>query len=194
VFDRPNRFVAYYSYQIPISGRLNHGVLKHVLGGWEINGFTEYQSGQPFTIRSGVDTGGNGATNSQRPNYNPSGIVQMDPVTGNLRTFVIPINGTGIVVTPLNAAGQPLINTVPGGGNLGKNTFRGPGFANWNFGIAKSFPITERVKIIVRSDWTDLFNYRNFGNPVATMNSPAFGTNTTDPGTRSGFLVAKVTF
>ena len=194
VFDRPNRFVAYYSYQVPTPASWNHGVLKQVAGGWEINGFTEYQSGQPFTITTGVDTGGNGATTSQRPNYNPGGIFAKDPVTGNLRTFTIPINGTGIVTTPLTPAGTPLIDTVPGGGNLGRNTFRGPGFGNWNFGIAKNFAITERVKVVVRSDWSNVFNHRNFGNPVAAMNSTSFGANTSDPGGRSGFLVARVSF
>lgn len=195
VFDRPQRLVWYYTYQLPWfrDGMLANSVMKGVFSGWEMSGFTEYQSGQPFTIITGVDTGGNGSA-AQRPTYNPNGSFTKDPVTGNLRTFTIPLNGTGIVVTPLNASGRPLIDTVPNGGNLGRNTFRGPGLASWNVSLAKTFSVTERIKLLIRADWTDLFNYRNFSNPSSNINSPLFGTNTSDPGTRSGFLAAKVSF
>jgi hypothetical protein len=94
----------------------------------------------------------------------------------------------------LTAGGVPLVNSWAGGGNLGRNTFRGPGFANWSASLAKTFSITERWKIQLRSDWINLWNQRNFGNPVATMNTPAFGTNVTDPGGRTMLLSAKIQF
>jgi hypothetical protein len=98
------------------------------------------------------------------------------------------------VVTPLGTSGKPLIDTVPGGGNLGRNTFRGPAYESWNVSFAKTFKVTERLQITLRSDWTDFFNHRNFGPPVSSMNAPNFGANTSDPGTRSAFLGAKVSF
>src|SRR5687767_8429618 len=72
------------------------------------------------------------------------GIFAKDPVTGNLRTFSTPINGTGIFVTALGSNGLPLPNSKVGGGNLGRNTFRGPGFVSTNFSLGKNFSITER--------------------------------------------------
>jgi len=69
---------------------------------------------------------------------------------------------------------------MPGGGNLGKNTFRGPGYEQWNFSMLKSIAIKEQVRLQIRSDFINLWNHRNFQNPVATMSSPAFGTNTAD--------------
>src|SRR5207247_2257978 len=120
VFDRPHRFVVHYVYEIPwvTSGRASQS-LRHILGGWEISGSTEAQSGQPFTIRTGA-------------------------------------------------------------GNLGKNTFRGPSLSLWNFSLLKSISITERIKLQVRSDFINLWNHDSFANPVATMSSPVFGTNTAD--------------
>ncbi len=196
VFDRPHRVVFHYNYDIPwfSKGAASAPVLKRIFGGWMITGFSEWQSGQPFTIRTGVDSGGTGTTGPFRPNYNPSGTITRDPTFGNLRTFTTPLDGTGIVVSPLTAGGVPLANSMPGGGNLGKNTFRGPYFTLWNFSLQKVISVTERLKVNLRSDWINLWNHRNFDNPNAFMNSPAFGTNTSDPGGRTMLLSAKVRF
>jgi hypothetical protein len=174
VFDRPHRFVIHYSYEVPWRYQ---NFSKHILGGWQFSGFTEFQSGQPFTIRTGVDSAGIGSATPARPNFNASGVLTKDPVEGNLRTFSTPISGTGIVVAPLTSGGIPLANSMPGGGNLGRNTFRGPGFNQWNFTLMKTISISERIKLQLRNDLINLWNQNNFQNPVATMASPAFGTN-----------------
>ena len=194
MFDRPHRVVVHYSYEIPWV-QSNGGVLsvfKHIFSGWHIAGFTEWQSGQPFTVRTGVDSGGSGVPIGWRPNYNPKGIFAKDPVDGNLRTFKTPISGEGLFVTPLTPRGIPLPNSMPGGGNLGRNTFRGPSYSNWNLSLAKRIPISEAINLQLRADWFNLWNHRNFGNPEARMNSPAFGTNTTDPGGRTMLLGMKI--
>jgi hypothetical protein len=69
---------------------------------------------------------------------------------------------------------------MPRGGNLGRNTFRGPGFQSWNFSMLRNFKITEGVQLQFRSDFANLWNHRNFPNPVASMSSTTFGQNT-DP-------------
>src|SRR5262245_19762495 len=179
-FDRPHRFVVHYVYEIPWFSS-SPTALRHVFGGWQISGFTEAQSGQPFTITTGVDAAGvlglASPTFPARPNYNPNGVITRDPVTGDLRTFSTPINGTGIVVTPLGTNGLPLANSVPGGGNLGRNTFRGPSFQNWNFSVMKKITFKEDWQLQLRSDFFNVWNHNNFANPVANMSSPAFGNN-----------------
>jgi outer membrane receptor protein involved in Fe transport len=182
VFDRPHRFVVHYVYAVPwFSSSWASQSLRHILGGWEISGFTEFQSGQPFTIRTGVDTVGTaaGGTNPPgRPNYNPNGILTRDPDTHDLRTFITPIGGTGIVTAPLDRNGNILANSMPGGGNLGRNTFRGPSFQQWNFGLMKKITFSETRQVQIRADFVNLFNHNNFQNPEARMNSPSFGLNT----------------
>ncbi|MBI3939669.1 MAG: TonB-dependent receptor [Acidobacteria bacterium] len=201
VFDRPHRFVVHYQYDIPWFGAAgaNTPFLRHVFSGWQISGYTEAQSGQPFTIRTGVDSVGTtagGANPPGRPNYNPGGAFTPDPVTGNLRTFRTSISGGGIVVAPLSAQGVPLVNSMSGGGNLGRNTFRGPAYHNWNFSLAKTVAVAERWKIQVRSDFINLWNHDNFQNPESRMNNSAFGGNTADLLTdvRQVLLSAKITF
>jgi hypothetical protein len=188
VFDRPHRFAVTYFYQIPwFSSAWAGGTLAKIFSGWQISGFTDVQSGQPFTIRTGVDSAGIGnSAFPSRPDYNPNGVFKANydasgrvkqDFNGGLRTFYIPVDGTGIVTAPLGPNGI-LANSMPGGGNLGRNTFRGPNFQNWNFSMLKSIQITEGAQLQFRSDFTNLWNHRNFPNPVATMSSTSFGQNT----------------
>jgi hypothetical protein len=198
-FDVPHRIVFHYLYEIfpPTLQGPGEALWKRILGGWQISGFSEWQSGQPFTVRTGVDSGGSGVPGSVaawRPNLNPSGVFSKDPVENNLRTFSTPIDGTGVFVTPLTQDGLPLANSMPTGGNVGRNTFRGPRYVNWNFSLAKKLPVTERLALQLRADWYNLWNHRNFGNPVAVMSSPAFGTNTTDPEGRTMLIALKLLF
>ena len=195
VFDRPNRFVIHYLYEVPWFAN-SPSALRQVFGGWEIAGFTEFQSGQPFTIRTGVDSAGIGTTAPARPNYNPAGTITKDPDTGDFRTFSTPINGTGIVTVPLSPTGAILANSMPGGGNLGRNTFRGPSYQQWNFSLSKKISINERWKVQVRSDFQNLWNHNNFQNPVATMVNPSFGQNTATllSDARQMLLSAKIQF
>ena len=179
VFDRPHRFVVHYIYELPwFSSAWAAGALSRIFAGWEISGFTETQSGQPFTIRTGLDTVGTTAglplpgNPPGRPNFNPGGIFIKDPVTDNLRTFTIPLNGTGIVTAPLFA------NSMAGGGNLGRNTFRGPSFQQWNASLMKRIAIKESLQIQLRSDFINIWNHNNFPNPEARMSNPNFGRNT----------------
>jgi len=198
-FDFPHRFAIHYSYEVPWfrSGSLNTAVMRQIFHGWSLSGFSDLQSGQPFTIRTGVDTAGTGTAGPHRPTYNPGGTITLDPVTGDYRTFVTPIDGTGIVSTFLGTNRLPLANSqafpVPVG-NLGRNTFRGPGTVLTNLTTQKTFSVTERWKILFRADFINAFNHRNFKNPTVTMSSPIFGQNTTDPGGRTMLLSLKVKF
>ena len=103
----------YVDYQVPWfkSAALNSAVMKRVFTGWRLDGFTDFQSGQPFTIRTGVDTAGTGTAGPHRPSYNPGGTIKLDPVSGDYRTFTTPINGTGIVTTNLGTNGLPLASS-----------------------------------------------------------------------------------
>jgi outer membrane receptor protein involved in Fe transport len=194
VFDRPHRLVVHYVYEIPwfSAGAANQPIMQQVFKGWQMSGSTEFESGQPFTIRTGVDSAGVGTTASARPNSNPAGILNKDPVTQDLRTFSIPLNGSGRVTLPAGF----LANTMPGGGNLGRNTFRGPSFQNWNFSLMKTFTLWEQVRFQFRTDFINLWNHNNFQNPESVMNSASFGSNTATPITdsREVLFVGRIKF
>jgi hypothetical protein len=205
VLDRPHRLSAQYTYRIPGFTTSSSAVLRHALSGWQVSGFTELQSGQPFTIRIGRDAIGNGLSDASaagRPNYNPNGILIKDADTGNLRTFSIPRDGTGIVDAPhvTNASTgeiRYLRNSMEFGGNLGRNTFRGPGLANTNLSVMKRFNLPKEMQLMVRGDFINVFNHHNFANPDTTMsNLSTFGQQTLNPviDSRQVLLGAKLSF
>jgi len=203
--DRPHRVAAHYSYRIP-GFTDSTRVLRELLSGWQVSGLTELQSGQPFTIRIGVDAIGNGlsaANSASRPNYNPGGILVEDPNTGNLRTFTIPVDGTGIVTAPFVTSSTGAVsfirNSMPGGGTLGRNTFRGPGYANTNLSLMKRFVLPNEMQLQIRGDLINAFNHDNFANPDSNMSNAAtgtFGKQTLTPLTdaRQVLLGAKLSF
>src|SRR5262249_46666404 len=108
VFDRTHRFVAHYIYEIPWfkSTWAQTSAVRQVFSGWQFSGITSYQSGQPFTIVTGVDSNGNGA-GGDRPNFNPNGVLTLDPQTGNWRTFTTS-KVDGRFLAPLGSNGLPL--------------------------------------------------------------------------------------
>ncbi len=204
VFDRPQRFVMWYTYELPWfkSGALSNPVVRHIFGGFQIEGITTMQSGQPFTMRTGVDSNGNGSATGDRPDLDATklNLLAPDPSTGNFRSFTVPLESGPFVTfltctgTPPNRTCSPVANTSATGGNLGRNTFRGPGFVNFNFGILKRISIRESHQLQLRADFLNIFNQRDWGNPVAAMNSLSFGENLNDATPRTITLSVKYSF
>lgn len=196
-FDRKHRFVTNFLYEVPVFGFIERNALSNaLLSGFQVSGIVAYQSGQPFTILTGVDSNGNGTAGSDRPNFVPGGILTLDPVTNNFRTFTSPLVG-GAFFVPLGTNGLPLANSL-GNGDLGKNTFRTPGFWNTDLSVLKRFALPwggeYNHRIQVRADFLNAFNQDNYGRPVNNMNSADFGKNLNNWGNRSITLSAKYVF
>jgi len=199
VFDRPQRLTFHESYMVPFFAGAPKA-LRMAFSNWQVSGFTEVQSGQPFTITVGVDTLGSGTATPGRPDLNPGGILRFDPSTNNLRTFSIPLDGTGIVTAPhvTGATGKVtfLKNSMPNGGTLGRNTFRGPGFSNTNMSLLKRFNLRGERTLELRGDFINVFNHDNFPNPDGNMSHATFGKQVFMPLTdaRQVLLGVKVRF
>ena len=54
-------------------------------------------------------------------------------------------------------------------GNMGRNIFRGPAFANWDFSLSKVWKLNERTKLQFRGEVFNILNHANFN--VFTMNT-----------------------
>lgn len=195
-FDRTHRLVANFIYEVPTPGSsfFKQGIGHQIFGNWELSGIITRQSGQPFTMLTGVDTNGNGG-GGDRPNFNPNGSLQLDPVTGGFRTFTSPLVG-GQFIVPLGTNGLPLVNGL-GNGNLGKNTFRAPGFYNSDLSVQKRFfmPWDENNhRLIFRADFLNAFNQDSYGRPTNSLSSTDFGKNLNNWGNRTITLSLKYSF
>ena len=60
-------------------------------------------------------------------------------------------------------------------GNAGRNIARGPGIANVDLSLLKSFAFSESRRLQFRVECFNLANHPNFGVPVTDLVSPVFG-------------------
>lgn len=190
-FDRPHRVVFNFVYEIPWLKSAPKWT-EYLFGGWQLSGVVERQSGQPFTILTGVDTNGNGVA-GDRPNFNPNGTFTLDPVTRNLRTFSNPRTTGQYFVPVVGATGFPLINTV-GNGTAPRNSLRAEPFNNTNLSLLKRIKLLERYSFELRADYFNVFNQDFYGIPVNNMNSPDFGRNLNAWGRRTLTLSGRFRF
>ena len=178
-FDIRHRAVFVYVYDLPVGPGhqflgWNNGINRQVLGGWQISGNTTIQSGTPFTVfNSSNDFSGFNQFND-RPDVIGTGPLQTNysnPDAAFDKTYF-----SSLSTSP-----------HPGRlGNSGRNQYYGPGLQNWNFAVAKLFPLgTERVHLRFEADFFNLFNHTNFSNPVGSQSSTNFGkiTSTLGSGT-----------
>jgi hypothetical protein len=112
-------------------------------------------------------------------------------MTGHGPYFVNPsaIAPTGLGVAPFGQApfsGQVFTDPDPGTyGQLQRRMFTGPNLFEWDAQIAKSIPVTERIKIDFQAAFFNITNHPNFtvgqdGNSAPTetnynVNFPNFG-------------------
>lgn len=151
---------------------------KKVRDGWQLLNVITITSGSPFTIYSGIQQTGAGANGVDRPDQIGK------PVLSTARTVREDYFGQG----DNNASYFDIPVNRPGGtgpnsgyfGSLGRNTFRGPAYYNFDFGLIKdtSFGSRSRSEIAnlqFRAEFFNLFNVVNFGLPANTILGSGFG-------------------
>jgi hypothetical protein len=162
-FDATHRFAGNFLYEVPLF-RNRTDIAGSLLGGWQIGGILSLQSGFPFTVTTSQDYNQDGVA-SDRPNIvvSTSGIVGHNP-----HDF---LNGVFGDPAQLGALFRP----APTGtnGNLGRNTFRGPGYATFDLSLLKSFRLpwfsSEGSRIEFRSEFFNLFNRVNLRAPSNSL-------------------------
>jgi hypothetical protein len=147
-------------WELPI--RFQDRMLNRLIGGWSLNGIASLWSGYPFTVTSGVDNARTG-TGNQRADL----IGDPDLPEGRSRDQVI---AEWLRVAAFRPGGA----TLGTFGNLGRNTFRGPGYASVDFGLFKRFAITERVGATLRFEAFNAFNRVNLQGPATGQNGANF--------------------
>ncbi|MGH9451629.1 MAG: carboxypeptidase regulatory-like domain-containing protein, partial [Terriglobia bacterium] len=180
------RFVANFEYDLPFGHWQTLSRLpRRLTQGWDILGIFSAQSGNPFTIvgpygslQYGYDIfDGFGARPFllQRATLNPGGGTQFfsNAVIGNNNGVGDGFFGLPTVSSPVN--GQAVL---PAPGNLGRNTFTGPGWSNFDFSIIKDTRITESKTLQFRAEFFNIFNQATFGTPGAALGSSGFGIST----------------
>jgi hypothetical protein len=168
-FNITHNFVLNGTWNIPVPESL-HGTSRAILGGWELGSIFTAHTGVPFTVKLNSDIAftGNSRVNSsaggQRPDFKPGPGCSTNPVNPGQPSNYI----------NLNCFSLPALGEL---GNLGRNTLRGPGFADFDFSIFRNIALSqEKYKIQFRAEAFNSLNHANFGAQTTGIFS---GTNVT---------------
>jgi hypothetical protein len=175
LFDIRQRLVFNYVWELP--GKNLHGILGAVLGGWAYNGIWAFQSGahwEPYTSLSrllvpdaGFPTACTGAAFDAAHCTNQGGDYNLDRGANDRPSSTLSSyqptrdqwkNGWGAAAVASTFSSPCLACT----GNLGRNTFVGPGLFTADMTLAKVFKITERMNMKFDAQAFNIFNRANF--------------------------------
>lgn len=132
-----------------------------LVGGWSISGLYTYQSGEPFTVRSGALT--RNASAQSRAALAPGASLPKAKLQEK----------AGVIGPVLFADASAFTFPEPGELGLGRNIFQGPSFHNLDASVVKTFAATERIRISLRGEFFNALNHPNFRNPRdASVGSP----------------------
>jgi hypothetical protein len=155
-FDIRHRFVFNYIYSFPSFRNEWAALPEKVAGGWQISGIVTAQSGQPFSVLTGLNQSSTGL-GDDRPD-----------LVGN------PNNGPKTVQQYFNTSAF-VLNAPLTFGDAGRNIVAGPGYTDVDFALMKNTAITERLNVQFRAEFFNIFNHPNFALPNNVLSSPSFG-------------------
>jgi len=154
---------------IELPDNIGGGVLKHVLGGWQISTITVWQTGSPFDVTTSAnypngDYNADGQ-NNDRPNLPSFGTDLGSPSQEKWRAGVF------------TAADFP--KPAPGTvGTLPRNGYTGPGYLNTDLSLVKRLAVPalgSDAGAQLRLEAYNLFDTINLNNPVTNLTNINFG-------------------
>jgi hypothetical protein len=180
-FDVTNGFSLSVAQDLHLDNvQLLHPIDEKVTGGWELLSISSLSSGSPFTVYSGIQQTGAGSNGVDRPDQ--IAVPHLSTARADRQDYF----GQGAS----NAADFFSIPIhIPGGtgpnmgvfGTLGRNSFRGPAYYDYDFALIKDTPFgrrrsgAERVDLQFRSEFFNLFNIVDLGLPANILNGSGFG-------------------
>ena len=157
-FDHRHQFVASGTYQLPFFAGAG-GLQEAIFSGWRFNTIVAMRSGSPFTVNLGVDQANVGAGPAQRPDQlRDPNLPRGEPTAErwfDTTAFALP--------EPFTFGSGP------------RNSVIGPGFANVDVSIAKTWTAQAGQQFEFRWEIFNLFNRANFDLPSRIFGTPNFG-------------------
>lgn len=170
-FDNRHTLVLNYIYELPFFKDKSRLIGK-TLGGWQITGVTQFQTGTPVTIGTGDDFAGIGGVGNLQDNPDNNRALQIWNVSGDPklsrsdRAFSFANSDQNFWFRTTNPDGSRIF-TAPAAGTFtsqrNRNLIYGAGFQNWNLGIFKGFQISERHSLQFRCEMFNFINHPNWG-------------------------------
>jgi Carboxypeptidase regulatory-like domain/TonB-dependent Receptor Plug Domain/TonB dependent receptor len=158
-FDARHMLVFNYLYDLPIF-KDRTKLIGKLLGGWQISGVTQFQTGLPCSVTGATD-------------YAKVGLDSNFGCGVNGQYWVV--NGNPKIIGTFGASGQWFATTNPDGTQIFTKPTAGtfntqrvrdiiyqPGYQNWNLGLFKAFPIDEQRGFQFRAEAFNFINHPNW--------------------------------
>jgi len=190
-FDTRHRGVINFTYPFSVGRGTAHfsgGVPGRILEGWALSGIAAFQTGLPYDIFGTADTL-HTAINDRATVINFAALKTV-PGQGQFvpSTAVFTGENPG-AFNPDDASVMAIPFDVPS--NVGRNHWYGPGINNWDFNLAKTSAITERIKFQLRFEFYNMFNRTQFAKPDNVVGDSNFGYSTSQVGQNDGTTGAR---
>jgi hypothetical protein len=158
-FDVRHRFAASIIWDLPL-WRNSNSRIGGLARGWQLASIFQAHTGQPFTLNLPNDANLDGNL-TDRPS-----------TTDGLMFF----GGHGRQKVAMAPTSNVTDFFTPGrDGFVGRNTVRGDSFVNLDVALSKGFAIWDNQRLDFRTEFFNALNRANFGIPIRTLGSPAFG-------------------
>jgi hypothetical protein len=156
--DHRHRLTMQVLYDTPWYNGSKSWLLKNIVGNWEIAPIYTWQTGNWFTVQSGIDSNLNGDSGGDRGYLNPggnpnigSGTTALKNSAGDTVAFLINNPAAGYVTTPKGALGT-----------AGRNTERLNPTNNFDATFAKSISFKENAKFQFAARFYNVFNHAQY--------------------------------
>jgi hypothetical protein len=164
--DITHRFVISYIYELPFGrgrpwGNTQSGIADWLIGGWQVNGITTYQSGLPLAITASNTAG----LFNPRTSANNNG--RSGKLSGRAQDRLIKWFDTSVFT-------QPASFTF-GTASARIHDLRAHGTRNFDLSLFKEFQATEKLKVQFRVEALNAFNRVQFSGPNTSVTSSSFG-------------------
>jgi hypothetical protein len=165
-YDLAHRFVISYLYELPF-GRGRRfasdapALVNAIIGGWQFNGITTFQSGTPLAISANNTAGIFGART--QPNNNGKDPRLDGPATSRLNKWF----DTTVYTQPaaFTFGNEPIFSPV----------LRAHDVRNFDLSLFKNFDITSGIRAQFRVEALNAFNRVQFSGPNTSVTSSSFG-------------------
>jgi len=172
-FDRTERLIANFDYQLPLPSR-TAGIERALTQGWSLTGIVLLQTGLPMTLTdpNGGTVYGRAATSTimMCPGASYASLATAGSVSARLNQW---INPSAICSPPVLGS-----DGSQGYGNAGQSILNGPGQVNSDFSLGKVWRvggIREPAQLAFRVEFYNAMNHSQFANPGTTFRTAGFG-------------------
>ena len=179
-YDSRHIAVITYIYNIPFF-KDQHKLTGKTLGGWQISGTAQFQTGTPCGVGTNNDFANAGEYGSFGCGSEGQFWVENGTPQINTGAFAGPVTNSSspAYFTSKNANGTSIF-TAPTSGTFNlqpgvRDSIYGPGFQDWNLALYKRFAINEKNGFQFRAEAYDFINHPNLSGENLNPTSSQFG-------------------